>query len=143
MPKITFITLLLATTFCLAINLYTWLLAYPLWQFAGPAFPTIHREYLRRLEPVITLPHVILFFASLAACYWRTMPLAVSLLILALNTLVIAVSIAIAGPIHTRFTRHGFDLPGLRRLLHVSAIRTLLLLTSTALLTWRLTQILR
>ena len=60
-----------ANVFCSAVNLYTWRLGYPLWGFAGAEFSAVHREYLRRLTPVITVPHVIMFLASWASVWWR------------------------------------------------------------------------
>ena len=130
---------LAANVFCLAVNAYTWRLAYPLWAFAGDAFPRVHREYLARLTPVITVPHVLLFFASLGAAIRPIFGIArwSSWLVFGLDAAVVVVSIAVAGPVHDRFTRCGFDPAGLVRLVHVSAWRTVALGAACAMLLWR------
>ena len=128
----------LANVFCAAVNLYTWRLTYPLWGFAGAEFGVVHREYLRRLTPVITVPHVAMFFASWAAVWWRiaAMPLWLSLAVAGLATAVIGVSVLMAGPVHDRFTRAGLDDPGLRTLVRVSALRSGMMGVSCGLLLW-------
>ena len=127
---------LFANVFCAAVNCYTWRLGYPLWREAGPQFGRVHRTYMARLTPVITMPHVVLFFASLTYALWRPAAFSpwLAWLVLALDTAVIAVSALIAGPIHTRFTQAGFDEAALRVLLRVSAFRSGALLLACALL---------
>ncbi len=130
---------LFANVFCAAVNVYTWLLGYPLWGYAGREFPAVHREYMRRLTPVITVPHVVMFFASLACASRRAggMSGAQGWMVFGLDAAVIGVSIAVAGPVHDRFTRQGFDEAGLQRLVTVSAWRSAMMLTACALLAWR------
>ena len=49
----------------------------------------------------------------------------------------VGVSAFWAGPIHSRFTRAGAtDRPGLRTLLRISALRSLLMLAASALVCW-------
>ena len=129
---------LFANVFCAAVNVYTWLLGYPLWGFAGAAFPAVHLEYMRRLTPVITVPHVVMFFASLAGVWWRVagMPIWAALVVAGLDTMVIGVSVLVAGPVHDRFAREGFDAAGLRRLVRVSAWRSGMMGVSCGLLFW-------
>ena len=127
---------LFANVFCAAVNLYTWRLGYPLWGFAGREFGAVHREYLARLTPVITVPHVIMFFASLAEAFWRVraMPAWEAWLVFGLDTAVIGVSVLVAGPVHDRFARAGCDEAGLRRLVRVSAWRSAMMLVACTLL---------
>ena len=126
----------LANVFCAAVNVYTWLLGYPLWGFAGAGFGAVHREYLRRLTPVITVPHVVMFFAGWAGVRWRlaAMPLWASFAVAGLDTAVIAFSVLVAGPVHDRFARAGLDAGGLRTLVRVSAWRSGMLAASCGLL---------
>ncbi len=129
----------LANCFCAAVNLYTWRLAYPLWAFAGADFEAVHREYLRRLTPVITVPHVVMFFAGLASALRPVpkAPLWESWAVFGLDTAVIAASVGLAGPVHTRFATQGLDEAGLRRLIGVSAWRSGWMLTACGLLIWQ------
>ncbi len=127
-----------STFFCTAVNAYTLRLAYPLWRAVPPAaFAALHREYLRRLTPVITLPHIVMFFSSGLLLRWHPSSFrfrdAIALFIL--DASVVAVSAFAAGPIHSRFERTGhLDAPGLTHLLQISALRTALMLTASYLL---------
>ena len=126
-----------STVFCLAVNAYTLRIAYPLWRtIPEVAFATVHREYLRLLGPVITFPHIVMFFST-AAVVARRMPVlspASAWLGCGCAWIVVGVSAFAAGPIHTRFTRNGrIDAQGLSLLLGISAMRTLLLLAATLL----------
>lgn len=136
-----YLAALVSTVFCTAVNLYTWRVAYPLWRFAGSSFGAVHAEYMRRLDPVITVPHVAMFFASLGLLVWRPawVPSRVAAIVFGLNLLVILVSIGVAGPVHGRFTRTEVaDEPGMKRLIEVSALRSVLMVGSSALLVWSL-----
>jgi hypothetical protein len=133
-----FVVTLISTVFCAAVNAYTLQVAYPLWASVGAAeFGGFHSDYLRRLWPVITLPHVVMFFAS-AALIWRhpgfiTERMAVS--VFALDAAVIGISAFVAGPVHDRFTRQGrMDVHGLKRLLKVSVFRVVLMLAACGVL---------
>jgi hypothetical protein len=136
MPAVLFAIAAFSTIFCTAVNAYTYRLAYPLWRHVGQRdFATLHREYLRLLTPVITLPHIVMFFAS-AALIWRR-PVCLSqpsaIVLFALNATVVAVSAFWAGPIHTRFTRTAsLDERGLKSLVRISALRTVLMLAASA-----------
>ncbi len=131
-----------STLFCTAVNAYTLRLAYPLWRVVPPeAFAAHHREYLRRLTPVITFPHIVMFFAS--ALLLRFRPASFSrrdaILLFLVDAAVVAISAFAAGPIHSRFERTGLlDSPGLSRLLQISALRTGLMLAASALLCLRI-----
>ena len=129
-----FLTTLVSTFFCTAVNCYTVQIAYPLWRsVAGDHFPALHQEYLKRLWPVITLPQIVMFFAS-AGLLWRRATYVDAwhaATIFGLNSAVIIISAFVAGPIHSRFTRErALDEPGLRRLIAISAIRVGLMLCS-------------
>lgn len=132
-----FLAALFSTIFCTAVNCYTYRLAYPLWRkVSAEGFPALHREYLRQLNPVITLPHVVMFFSSGALLFRRPalLSLPVAVATFGLNTVVIVVSAFAAGPVHTRFTRRqSCDEGGLRRLIGISALRSVLMLTASAL----------
>lgn len=134
---------LLSTIFCFAVNAYTYRVAYPLWREADPAsFPRIHAAYLRLLTPVITLPHIAMFFSTAAIAFnpapWLPRPAAMT--VFTLGTLVILLSILVAAPIHDRFTRNAAaDPAGLERLIHLSALRTALMTIATAILLTHLT----
>ena len=127
-----------STVFCTAVNAYTLRIAYPLWSFVPPAaFAALHREYLRRLTPVITIPHIVMFFSSalLLCCRPASFRLRDAVLVFALNAGVVAISAFAAGPIHSRFERTGsLDSPGLTLLLRISALRTAMMLVASAVL---------
>lgn len=129
-----------SNVFCTAINCYTLRLAYPLWRWVGPPeFGALHKAYLRLLGPVITFPHIVMFLASGALLRWRPGWLSGGQagLLLVLDALVIAVSAFWAGPIHSRFERNGaLDEAGLARLIHISALRSVLMLTTSGLISW-------
>ena len=129
------------TLFCAAVNAYTLRLAYPLWRAVPPeAFPAYHREYLRRLTPVITLPHIVMFFSSALLVRWRpaSFGLRDAVLLFLLDTGVVLVSAFVAGPIHSRFERTGrLDAPGLTLLIRISTLRTVMMLAASALLCLR------
>ena len=132
---------LVANVFCAAVNGYTWLLGYPLWGFAGQAFPAVHREYMRRLTPVITVPHVAMFFLSWAGVWWRVAGMPAWTALAVADTSVIGVSVLLAGPVHDRFARTGFAGDGLRRLVRVSAWRSAMMAVSCGLLVWVLVKV--
>ena len=142
-PAWLFVLSVFANVFCAAVNVYTWRLGYPLWAFAGREFGTVHREYLARLTPVITVPHVVMFFASLGAAIWpvRGMAWWKGWVVFGLDTAVIAVSVLLAGPVHDRFARRGFDEVGLRRLVRVSAWRSAMMFMATGLLLWQVAKV--
>lgn len=126
-----------ATIFCTAVNCYTLRVAYPLWRWVGPAeFGALHKAYLRLLGPVITFPHIVMFLASGALLRWRSgfFPLRSAICLFVLASLVIAVSAFWAGPIHSRFERAGaWDERGLRTLIRISVLRSVLLLAASLL----------
>jgi hypothetical protein len=142
-----FLVTLVSTVFCAAVNAYTLLVAYPLWRYVGPGeFQRLHKEYLRRLWPVITLPHVVMFFASAGLIWQRPMfvPMREAAALFALNGSVVVVSAFLAGPIHSRFEQSGaLDTPGLRGLLQVSVVRVALMAASVALLCVQLLRAMR
>lgn len=121
-----------ATVFCAAINAYTLCVAYPLWRYVGAAdFATLHQNYLRVLGPVITFPHIVMFFASAALLRWRPgwFSLREALWLFALDAAVVVVSAFWAGPIHSGFERAGvLDAGGLHWLLVISGLRTAMML---------------
>ena len=129
---------LLSTILCLAVNAYTYRIAYPLWrETTAGDFPRIHAAYLRLLTPIITLPHVAMFFANtyLALKPPSWLPRTSATAIFILTTLVILLSAFVAGPIHDRFQRTAtHDAPGLETLIRLSALRTLLMALATAIL---------
>ena len=135
---------LLSTIVCLAVNAYTYRIAYPLWRHTTPEdFPTIHTAYLSLLTPIITLPHIAMFFANaylaLEPPPWLPRPQAAAIFIL--TTSVILLSAFVAGPIHDRFQRSAtLGPPGLERLIHLSAIRTLLMAAATTIFLLHLTR---
>ena len=126
-----------STIFCTAVNCYTLRLAYPLWRWVGPAeFRSLHKAYLRLLDPVITFPHIVMFFASGTLLRWRPswFSLRQAVTLFTLDTIVILVSAFWAGPIHTRFERaEALDEAGLRRLIQISLMRSMLMLAASGL----------
>ncbi len=131
-----------STFFCTAVNAYTLRIAYPLWRAVPPeAFAAHHREYLRRLTPVITLPHIVMFFSSASLLRWRpsSFRLRDAVVLFVLDAGVVAVSAFAAGPIHSRFERTGhLDPAGLTLLLRISALRTVSMLAASGLLCLRI-----
>lgn len=131
-----------STFFCTAVNAYTLRLAYPLWRTVPPeAFAAVHREYLRRLTPVITLPHIVMFFSSALLLFWRPsyFGLRDAALLFILDAGVVVISAFVAGPVHSRFERTGYlDDRGLKYLIRISALRTAIMLAASALLCLRI-----
>jgi len=128
--RIVFLVAVLATVFCAAVNAYTLQVAYPLWRFVGVEFPAVHREYLERLWPVITLPHVVMFFATAALIWVRPgfVGLWEAVVVFALAAGVVGVSAFVAGPVHGRFEATGvMDADGYRWLMAVSAVRVVMM----------------
>lgn len=126
-----FLVAVFSTIFCAAVNAYTYRIAYPLWGFVGRAeFAAVHREYLRRLDWIITVPHVAMFFSAALTIRWRPafVGLAEAILLFGLEAAVVGVSAFAAGPVHSRFTRTGIaDDAGLRLLVRISALRVVLM----------------
>jgi hypothetical protein len=138
MDRVIFVVAMFATLFCAAVNAYTYQVAYPLWRSVGAAeLPALHRDYLRRLWPVITLPHIVMFFAG-AALVWRRpafMPLWTAVLIFALEAGVVLVSAFAAGPMHARITKLGvLDDRGYRGLMSISAMRVVMMALASGLM---------
>lgn len=132
-----FAATLFANVFCAAVNAYTYRVAYPLWRSVGAALPAVHKEYLRRLWPVITLPHVVMFFASGAMLIWRPsfVPMWCAVLVFDLDLGVVLVSAFAAGPLHDRITKFGaMDDKAYRGLMSISAARVVMMLLACALL---------
>ena len=132
-----FIATLLSVVFCWAVNCYTLRITYPLWGTLDPAnFGRTHAEYMRRLTPVVTLPHIAMFFSSMALLRWRptTVTPRDAVLIFLLGTTVILISAFIAGPVHARYTSQAaIDVDGQQILLRVSLWRVLLMTAATGL----------
>ncbi len=124
--------------FCTAVNCYTYCIAYPLWRSVGKAeFPILQAEYMRRLPPVITFPHILAFLSTGALAFLRPTWLSAGtdLYLFSAVTIVILLSALVAGPVHGRFERHrSIDERGMRLLIRVSAIRSILLLLASVLL---------
>ena len=122
----------------MAVNAYTLQVGYPLWRFIGTAeFCTVHREYLRRLNWVITVPHIVMFFSTAGLVIWRPAYLSVANAwgVAALAWAVVGVSAFVAGPVHDRFSRQGrMDERGMRWLTGISLARTLMMLAASVLL---------
>jgi hypothetical protein len=131
MRDVVFVVVVFATGFCAAVNAYTYRIAYPLWGFVGgEAFRAVHREYMRRLDWIITVPHVAMFFSAAAMIWERPwfVGLGEAVVLFGLEAAVVGVSAFVAGPVHGRFTRTGVaDEAGLRLLVRVSALRVVLM----------------
>jgi hypothetical protein len=128
--RIVYVVAMMATVFCAAVNAYTLQVAYPLWRFVGAEFPVVHREYLERLWPVITLPHVVMFFASAGLIWLRPgfVQRGAGGVVFLLAAGVVGISAFVAGPIHGRFEQTGvMDAEGYRGLMAVSAVRVVMM----------------
>ena len=125
-----FVVTVFATLFCAAVNAYTYQVAYPLWKEAGEGLAEVHRAYMRRLGPVITLPHVVMFFASGALLFWHPASMHgwAAGVVFCLDAGVVVVSAFGAGPIHGRISKLGVmadeDYRGLMR---ISAARVVMM----------------
>lgn len=131
LPSLVFLLVVFSTLFCAAVNAYTYQIAYPLWAYVGRAeFGAVHREYLRRLDWIITVPHVVMFFSG-GLMIWLRPSFASSAEVIALFMLeaaVVGVSAFAAGPVHGRFSRTGIaDDAGLLLLVRISALRLILM----------------
>jgi hypothetical protein len=128
LARAVFLVVVVSTVFCAAVNAYTLQIGYPLWRTVGMGeFGALRREYMERLWAVITLPHVVMFFASAAMVWWR--PAFVrpweAVAVFALDAGVVVVSALLAGPVHGRFERQGaIDAEGMRALIAISTVRT-------------------
>ena len=127
-----------STFFCTAVNAYTLRLAYPLWRYVQPdSFTTLHAAYLRLLGPVITLPHIVMFFST-AALLWRRpagMSLTEAWLVFGCAAAVVLLSAVVGGTVHGRFARTGvLDEAGMRHLLALSWTRSLLMFAASGML---------
>lgn len=133
-----------STFFCTAVNAYTLQVGYPLWRSIGAAeFSAVHREYLRRLNWVITVPHIVMFFSTAGLVIWRPsfMATANAWGVAALAWAVVGVSAFVAGPVHDRFSRQGrIDERGMRWLTGISLARTLMMLAASVLLSTALVE---
>jgi hypothetical protein len=125
--RLMFLTTVVATLFCAAVNAYTYQVAYPLWRSVGAgSFKEVHQAYLELLWPVITLPHVVMFFASAGLMWWRPsfVPRGEAVAVFVLAAGVVGISAFVAGPIHGRFEQTGMaDEAGMRALIAISAAR--------------------
>jgi hypothetical protein len=137
-PEIFFALTAFSVCFCFAVNAYTWRIGYALWPLvADEDFGGFHTRYLARLSSVITIPHVLMFFAS--ACLAATRPPwfgAVSaFMTCALAWAVVGISAFLAGPVHDRFSKNArMDDAGFEQLIWISIARTLMLLVASGLL---------
>jgi hypothetical protein len=133
-----FLTTVVATVFCAAVNAYTFQVAYPLWRFVGAgSFRAVHQEYLERLWPVITVPHVVMFFASAGLMWWRPafVPKGEAIAVFMLAAGVVGISAFVAGPVHGRFEQTGVaDEAGMRALIGISAARVVMMVGACAVL---------
>lgn len=136
--RVMFLVTVVATLFCAAVNAYTYQVAYPLWKTVGAAdFHALHQTYLERLWPVITLPHVVMFFASAGLIGWRPdfVPRGEAVVVFLLAASVVGISAFVAGPIHGRFEQTGvLDAPGIRSLVAISAVRVVMMTAACAVL---------
>jgi hypothetical protein len=136
--RIVYVVAMMAMVFCAAVNAYTLQVAYPLWRVVGAGeFGAVHREYLRRLWPVITVPHGLMFLATAGLIWVRPgfVPRgeAVGLFLLAAG--VVGISAFVAGPIHGRFERTGvLDAAGYRVLMAVSVARVVMMVAACGVL---------
>lgn len=130
-PQIVLIVAVFSTLFCAAVNCYTYQIAYPLWGVIGPTeFPGVHREYMRRLTWIITIPHIVMFFSAAALLLIRPacVSAAAAMWLFVLEALVIGVSAFVAGPIHTRLGQLGVaDSTRLTLLIRISLARVILM----------------
>ena len=137
---LTFLGNAFATFFFTAVIWYTQILGYPLWRWVGDCeFHALHSEYLRRLPAVVQVPYAFLLASNLLLYHWR--PAAVSMgmvsVLLFLNVSVLAVSVALAGPIHTHFQDAGKCPPAkMQKLLAYNAVRMLLMVASSGVVSY-------
>ena len=126
-----------STIFCASVNCYTYQIGYPLWRSVPrEGFARLHAEYMSRLNWIITIPHVVMFFSSFALCLVQPQGggRVSAMVLFALAAGVVAVSAFVAGPVHSRFTRNGMlDEPGMTVLMRVSAVRVVLMLVASGL----------
>ena len=104
-------------------------LEYPLFAQVGPKeFPAYHRRHNQGLPFLVILPSLAAFASAIALIFTRParLPLWSSLVVAALDLLVVGVTVVREAPLHSRLDREGYSAPVIHQLVQGNWIRTIL-----------------
>jgi hypothetical protein len=105
------------------------ILEYPLFAFVGPKeFPAYHQHHNRGLPFMVILPSILAFLSAVALIFTRPtrLPLWLSVVIAALDVLIILATVVREAPLHGRLDREGYSTEVIRQLVLGNWIRTIL-----------------
>jgi hypothetical protein len=127
---------MVAFIFTLGLTLYMtgmiWsmqVLEYPLFALVGSKeFPAYHRRHNRGLPAVVILPSLAAFASAVALIFTRParLPLWSSIVVAAIDLVVIVVTAAREAPLHGKLDREGSSEMVIRQLVQGNWIRTIL-----------------
>jgi hypothetical protein len=104
-------------------------LEYPLFALVGPKeFPAYHRRHNRGLPVYVILPSLAAFVSALVLIFTRParLPLWSTIVVAAIDLVVIVVTAVREAPLHVRLDREGASEPVIRQLAQGNWIRTIL-----------------
>ena len=105
------------------------ILEYPLFALVGAKeFPAYHRRHNRGLPLLVILPSLAAFASAVVLIFTRParLPLWASLVVAALDLLIIMATVLREAPLHAQLDREGSQAPLIRQLVQGNWIRTVL-----------------
>jgi hypothetical protein len=104
-------------------------LEYPLFALVGPKeFPAYHRRHNRGLPVFVILPSLAAFVSAVVLIFIRParLPLWSSIVVAAIDLVVVVVTVARGAPLHSKLDREGYSETVIRQLVQGNWIRTIL-----------------
>ncbi len=104
-------------------------LEYPLFALVGPKeFPAYHRRHNRGLPVFVILPSLAAFASAVVLIFTRParLPLWSSIVVAAIDLVVVVVTVAREAPLHGKLDREGYSETVIRQLVQGNWIRTIL-----------------
>ena len=104
-------------------------LEYPLFALVGPKeFPAYHRRHNRGLPVFVILPSLAAFVSAVVLIFTRParLPLWSSIVVAAIDLVVVVVTVAREAPLHGKLDREGYSETVIRQLVQGDWIRTIL-----------------
>jgi hypothetical protein len=105
------------------------ILEYPLFALVGPKeFPAYHQRHNRGLPILVILPSFAAFVSAVVLIFVRParLPLWSSIVVAALDLVIIVVTVVREAPLHARLDRDGYSSQVIRQLVSGNWIRTIL-----------------